>query len=169
MSSQLPPNPSLTQLKLKAKELRKAHQTGDAEAITRIASFLPDITISSEAELSHRDAQFVIAREYGFASWPKLKQQVETLRQDEPGKDLNDHFREMHELGQDALGEWLYPDAEYGGGGWSDDHHFVHIGGRTSDSLEQVREFYWKRCEWTHDRSVGDGGSTYFMDLYPKP
>jgi len=168
MSSQLPPNPNLSQLKLRAKELRKAYLAGDAEAITRTAPFLPDMTSSPEAELSHRDAQFIIAREYGFASWPKLKQHVEALHPEEAGKDLNDHFREMRALAQDVLGEWFYPDTEYGGGGWSDDRHFVHIEGRTSDSLEQVREFYWKMCEWTHDRSVGDGGSSYFMDRYPQ-
>jgi hypothetical protein len=48
-----------------------------------IPKWTPDITSSPQAELSHRDAQFVIAREYGFASWPKLKGHVEALRPDE--------------------------------------------------------------------------------------
>ena len=78
------------------------------------------------------------------------------------------HVSQMRELGEETFGEWLYPNADYGGGGWADDRHLVHIGGPTSDSLEQVREFYWARCEWTHGRSPGDGGSTYLMDRYPE-
>src|SRR5205814_1750013 len=34
------------------------------------------------AQLSLGDAQLVIAREYGFASWPKLKEHVEAVRPD---------------------------------------------------------------------------------------
>ena len=34
------------------------------------------------AAFSLRDAQLVIAREYGFESWPKLKRYVETLSED---------------------------------------------------------------------------------------
>lgn len=54
----LPDRPNLRHLKDQAKDLLKA---GDAESLT--------------------DAQFKIARLYGFASWPKLKAQVESLEQ----------------------------------------------------------------------------------------
>jgi hypothetical protein len=51
----LPPNASLDHLKYQAKDLMKAN-----------------------AGLSLSEAQFTIAREYGFASWPKLKVHVES-------------------------------------------------------------------------------------------
>ena len=52
----LPPNPNLRHLKDQAKDLLRA---GGAKSLT--------------------DAQFTIARSYGFASWPKLKAHVESL------------------------------------------------------------------------------------------
>ena len=54
---QLPANPDLRHLKDQAKDLLKA---GQAESLAR--------------------AQFQIARQYGFASWPKLKAHVESLQ-----------------------------------------------------------------------------------------
>jgi ankyrin repeat protein len=54
----LPDRPNLRHLKDEAKDLLKA---GDAESLT--------------------DAQFQIARLYGFASWPKLKAHVESLEE----------------------------------------------------------------------------------------
>ena len=54
---QLPANPDLRHLKDQAKDLLKA---GEAESLAR--------------------AQFQIARQYGFASWPKLKAHVESLK-----------------------------------------------------------------------------------------
>jgi ankyrin repeat protein len=57
-SYSLPAHPNLRHLKDQAKDLLKA---GTAESIA--------------------DAQFKIARQYGFASWPKLKSHVESLEQ----------------------------------------------------------------------------------------
>jgi len=57
-SHSLPENPNLRHLKDQAKDLLKA---GHAESIT--------------------DAQFKIARQYGFVSWPKLKAHVESLQE----------------------------------------------------------------------------------------
>lgn len=54
----LPERPSLRHLKDQAKDLLKA---GEAESLT--------------------DAQFKIARLYGFASWPKLKERVDSLEE----------------------------------------------------------------------------------------
>jgi hypothetical protein len=59
MSRHLPPHPSLEFLKKEAKTLLQDLQRRDAAA--RLA-----------------DAQHQLAREYGFASWPKLKAFVET-------------------------------------------------------------------------------------------
>jgi hypothetical protein len=75
MPRALPPNPDLDQLKNQAKELLKASRTRDLQALLRIEQLLPNR--SAAAKLA--DAQLVIAREYGFASWPKLKRHVEVL------------------------------------------------------------------------------------------
>lgn len=77
MSRPLPPNPSLKQLKTQAKDLLKAHQAGDPEAIARIKESFPRLSDASPEEiraarLCLRDAQLVVAREYGFANWAKL-------------------------------------------------------------------------------------------------
>ena len=75
MPRALPPNPNLEQLKHRAKDLLRASRERDLRALLRIEQYLPDR--SGAAALA--DAQLVIAREHGFASWPILKQHVEGL------------------------------------------------------------------------------------------
>ena len=75
MPRALPPNPSLEQLRRQAKDLLKASRELNLQALLRIEQYLPNR--SGVAILA--DAQLVIAREYGFASWPKLKRHVEAL------------------------------------------------------------------------------------------
>jgi ankyrin repeat protein len=67
----LPPHPSLEQQKKLAKELLKAHRAGEAAARARIREQLPD-----KEKITLADAQFVIAREYGFANWSALKEHI---------------------------------------------------------------------------------------------
>jgi ankyrin repeat protein len=83
MSKSLPSRPNLEQLKKQAKDLLKAHQSGDLETLERIQANHPDYSSASKdgiraAKFSLIDAQSVIAREHGFASWPKLKEHVES-------------------------------------------------------------------------------------------
>ena len=92
MRKQLPPVPSLESLKNQAKQLLKAHQAGDPDACSRIGSSFPRLAESGEAEIhaaafSLRDAQLVVAREYGYASWPKMAAVIE-LGDDEPQPEL---------------------------------------------------------------------------------
>ena len=68
----LPARPDLDQQKKLAKELLRAFRAGDPEAIARMRAELPDKT-----QLSLADAQFVLAREYGFASWRGLRDHIE--------------------------------------------------------------------------------------------
>src|SRR3954451_11842542 len=68
----LPARPDLDQQKKLAKELLRAYRAGDREAAARMRAELPDKT-----ELSLTDAQYVLAREYGFASWRELRDQIE--------------------------------------------------------------------------------------------
>ncbi|HEX4646726.1 MAG TPA: ankyrin repeat domain-containing protein, partial [Verrucomicrobiae bacterium] len=84
MPKSLPARPNLEQLKNQAKDLLKSCNSGDPETRKRIRELHPawfGISVSDNRtpSLSLGDAQLVIAREYGFASWPKLKAHVESL------------------------------------------------------------------------------------------
>lgn len=88
MTRTLPANPSLEQLKNQAKSLLKAFRAGDEDARQRFATQFPQHAQSSAQDNRVRrfllaDALLVLAREYGFASWPKLKAHVEAIRADE--------------------------------------------------------------------------------------
>jgi ankyrin repeat protein len=72
MSARLPDRPSLRQLCRQAKELKEAAQAGEPSALERIRAHL-------QGEPTLAAAQLVLAREYRFASWPKLKEHVETV------------------------------------------------------------------------------------------
>ena len=65
----LPPRPDVEQLRHQAKDLLKAAKRGDAEPLEQIRSVSDRITLAS--------AQLAVARGYGFASWTKLKREVE--------------------------------------------------------------------------------------------
>ena len=77
MNKELPLRPSLTQLKNQAKELLRGFRSGDANSISRFGESHPRTSDRLNPLLT--DAQLVIAREYGFSSWPKLKRHVESL------------------------------------------------------------------------------------------
>ena len=68
----LPARPSLDSLRKQAKKLARHIAGGNAEAIARARTQLPN----AELPLSHRDAQLVLAREYGFAGWQQLLAEV---------------------------------------------------------------------------------------------
>ena len=71
----LPGNPSLENLRKQAKRLLAEARAGEEGALARLREFHP-----RAAELgvpSLHDAQLVVARSYGFASWPKLKHHLE--------------------------------------------------------------------------------------------
>jgi hypothetical protein len=67
-------HPDLAQLKRQAKELLTAFEAGHPEAIAEIARHYRGATAEKFA-LHH--AQLVLARSYGFDSWPKLKAYVD--------------------------------------------------------------------------------------------
>jgi ankyrin repeat protein len=81
----LPPRPDLAQLKRQANELLKLQREKKASAAARIAANHPKFTNrpvehALASTLALADAQLVIAREYGFPSWPALKHVVEASR-----------------------------------------------------------------------------------------
>jgi ankyrin repeat protein len=67
-------NPDLDQLKRQAKELLEAYRASSPEAIAEVTAY--HRTATPENFALH-DAQFVLARSYGFESWPKLKAAVD--------------------------------------------------------------------------------------------
>jgi ankyrin repeat protein len=79
----LPFHPNLTQLRIQVKELRRSHREGERSAAARITAHHPRMagqaleTILGR-RLSLADAQLVLAREYGFDNWARLKHHVET-------------------------------------------------------------------------------------------
>lgn len=86
-TSTLPVRPSLESLRKQAKQLARGIVAGDAAAIGRARAQLPQ----AELPLSQRDAQLVLAREYGFRGWQDLVKEVK------------------HRLGKGL--EWAVPEA----------------------------------------------------------
>jgi ankyrin repeat protein len=71
----LPNNPSLANLRKRAKQLLEAARRGEDEAAAQVRAFHPDAP-PAEALALH-DAQLVVARVFGFASWARLKHHLE--------------------------------------------------------------------------------------------
>ena len=71
--SKLPVRPSLESLRKQAKKLARELAVGDAAAIARVRAQFPK---KADLPLSQRDAQLVLAREYGFAGWQDLIKDV---------------------------------------------------------------------------------------------
>jgi len=66
--------PDIDQLKRQARELLEAYRAQSPDAVVEVAAH--HRTATPETFALH-DAQFVLARSYGFESWPKLKAAVE--------------------------------------------------------------------------------------------
>jgi ankyrin repeat protein len=94
---ELPPTPDINQYKKQAKELARACRAGEPEALERMKRHHPRFASQqvSEGQPTHSqtarmdgaqgdvklaDAQLVLAREHGFASWPKFVAEVERRR-----------------------------------------------------------------------------------------
>src|SRR5215469_14194309 len=71
-SKSLPARPSLESLHKQAKKLTRDIAAGDAAAIARARAHLPNVPLP----LTQRNAQLVIAREYGYAGWQDLTAEV---------------------------------------------------------------------------------------------
>jgi len=65
----LPPSPDLGQLRRQAKDLLRAAQRGNPDAVARLHAVSDQVILDS--------AQLAVAREYGFASWSRLKTEVD--------------------------------------------------------------------------------------------
>jgi ankyrin repeat protein len=73
-------HPGLERLEREAKELLEAFLAGDSGAKNEVSThsnFTPQNEVSTHSNFSLSQAQFVLARAYGFDSWPKLKLYVD--------------------------------------------------------------------------------------------
>jgi hypothetical protein len=70
--SHLPHRPDLDQLRRQARELHRAAQLGEAASLSRVHAVSDKVTLST--------AQLAVAREHGFPSWRRLKDEVERRR-----------------------------------------------------------------------------------------
>jgi Family of unknown function (DUF5990)/Domain of unknown function (DUF5655) len=73
---QLPDRPDLDQLRRLARELQRAAAGGDPAALRRVQQVSAKTTLSA--------AQLAVAREYGYASWARLKDEAERRRASAP-------------------------------------------------------------------------------------
>lgn len=73
----LPSKPNFEFQQKLAKRLLRSVWDGDAEAIARIQAFHPKPPIPDAMTL--RDAQWVVARSYGFDSWAAMKHKIDSL------------------------------------------------------------------------------------------
>lgn len=83
----LPPNPDPERLRKLAKRILRDARAGDATAVARCLTHLPGRAAAPDGTLVLRlsEAQHVLAREHGFASWPRLRAHLSTLpRRDVP-------------------------------------------------------------------------------------
>lgn len=79
---------TLDSLKKQAKAFLKAVQSGDASARSRVEPYFPD-----SAGVGLQDIQLVLAREFGFSSWTKLKAHLESSnRKRVPPDQLANHL-----------------------------------------------------------------------------
>ncbi len=85
MAKKLVSRPNLDHLRAQAKRLLVEFRQGGREAIACIQTHVPAAESLTSEEVAQRDwrladAQLAIAKQTGFASWPKLSAHVEALR-----------------------------------------------------------------------------------------
>ena len=96
----LPARPNLEFEHKQAKQLLAQLKAGDADALARVQKHKRD----SSGGFKLADAQFTIAREYGFTSWPRLVEYFEALYRQERssgrqgGLSKEDHERTAERL-----------------------------------------------------------------------
>src|SRR5208283_3053111 len=97
----LPDHPNLEQYKKQAKELLRATAAGEPSALARLRKHHPrfrDLAPDSARAITLADAQFALAREHGYESWPAFTKHIETLRMILSVEDLADPLNTFIEV-----------------------------------------------------------------------
>lgn len=79
----LPARPNLEFERKQAKKLLRQLRKGDPDALTRVRAKLKQSAETKPEDFQLSDAQFTIAREYGFTSWPRLVEYFDMLARHE--------------------------------------------------------------------------------------
>lgn len=87
-TKRLPASADINHLKHQAKDLLADFRAGQMAALQRVREFHPKMTGLPDAELKRQtfalsDAFLSIAREYGYSSWPRLKEVLAEARSEE--------------------------------------------------------------------------------------
>ena len=144
ISKSLPPRPSLDSLRKQAKKLARDIDAGDTNAIARARLQLQNI----DPPLTQRNAQLVIAREYGFAGWQDLTAEVSKRL----GNDLewvaSDARRVIHDNNVERLKQLLteYPALLSWAGNESDGGLLRIATDSYGDSFDPSREQHFTRA-----------------------
>ena len=75
----LPERPDLSSFRRQARALQRAVRTADAAALARVAEHHPAGVPADPAAFPLAAAQLVVAREHGFASWPRLRRYLDVV------------------------------------------------------------------------------------------
>jgi hypothetical protein len=75
--STLPGNADLDHLRGQARTLQRGVRAGDPDAVRRVRAQYGEVSAPESFPLSA--AQLVLAREYGFAGWPRLRRHLDTV------------------------------------------------------------------------------------------
>jgi hypothetical protein len=92
----LPPRPSLEFERKEAKALLRLLRRGDPGALMRARTRHPAIDGAGTERIALADAQLVIAREYGFTSWPRLVHYFQAVERQRHSR-RTIHRREFYE------------------------------------------------------------------------
>jgi hypothetical protein len=75
----MPDRPHLDSFRRQARALQRAVRAGDPDAVARLARHHPGRVSDDPGRARLSTAQLVVAREYGFASWPRLTRYLESV------------------------------------------------------------------------------------------
>ncbi|WP_433040595.1 ankyrin repeat domain-containing protein [Dactylosporangium sp. CS-033363] len=112
----MPERPNLEHFRRQARTLQRAARAGETDAVRRITALHP-APVPPVPALPLSAAQLVVAREYGFASWPRLTRYVHTVAEHgwdtslgaQPASDPADEFCRLACLrysGDDGPDRW---------------------------------------------------------------
>lgn len=104
MTSSDPNPPNIENIRKRAKSLLKALKAGNPDAIARISQHHPR---AGKAQMRLADAQLVLAKELGYSSWPKLKEDAERNTNDKVTQDGNETMTNVSstELANSHMGD----------------------------------------------------------------
>jgi hypothetical protein len=95
-SRSLPHQPSLEHLRNEARQRQRRLREGDPSSLTLAREFHPRF-VERAGDLGLTDAQLIVARSYGYPSWPRFKAYVEAISTytRHPGRVQSQRTREL--------------------------------------------------------------------------